>query len=64
MASLGSHLLLMAVLLCYWMIPMPLVVRWGVDNPSLLRMTFIACLYVIGLTLMMGADYQKYKTLK
>jgi len=64
MASFGSHLLLTAVLVCYWMIPMPLVLRWGIVNPSLSRIIFIVSLYVIGLILMMGADYQKYKTLK
>lgn len=64
MASLGSHLVLTAVLFCYWMIPVPLAIGWGIINPSLLRMVFIVGLYMLGLTLMMGADYQKYKILK
>jgi hypothetical protein len=63
-ASLGSHLVLTIVLLFYWMIPMPLALGWGINSPSILRVTTITFFYVLGLVLMMGSDYQKYKTLK
>ena len=63
-ASLGSHLVLTIVLLCYWMIPVSLAMGLGINNPSVLRISSIIGLYVVGLVLMMGSDYQKYKTLK
>lgn len=61
--SFGSHLLLLAVLSAYWMIPVPLVLGYGIDNPSLARIVALLVLYLTGVTLMIGSDYQKNTTL-
>ena len=34
-AAVGSHLVLIVVLVGYWCIPVPLVMRYGMVNPSL-----------------------------
>ena len=34
-AAVGSHLVLIVVLMAYWCIPVPLVMRYGMVNPSL-----------------------------
>ena len=48
----------------YWMIPLPLAAGYGVTNPSVERIGMLVGMYVGGLVLMMGADYQKYRRLK
>ena len=63
-ASIGSHLILFVLLFGYWCIPVPLAVRAGLVDPSTNRMISIIVMYVVGLILMMGSDYQKYRTLK
>lgn len=61
--SMGSHVLLFILLTLYWMIPVPLAAGYGISNPSTTRITFLICLYLIGMILMMGSDYQKTTTL-
>lgn len=63
-ATIGSHFALLVLLSAYWLIPLPMVLGYGVKNPSILRMISIIVMYLIGLTLMMGSDYQKWHTLK
>lgn len=63
-ASLASQGLLLLVLLAYWMIPVPLAAGYGITHPSPARVALLAGMYLIGLILMMGADYQKTTTLK
>lgn len=62
--SVGSHLVLFALLTAYWMIPVPLAMGYGVSSPSFLRIVALLVLYLSGIILMMGSDYQKYKTLQ
>ena len=64
MGSLGSHLVLVVLLMGYWCIPVPLAMRYGLVNPSRGRMVSIVCMYLVGLLLMMGSDYQKYRILR
>jgi hypothetical protein len=63
-ASVGSQCLLCFILLAYWMIPVPLAAGYGISSPSPVRLAFLITLYLCGLLLMMGADYQKSITLK
>ena len=63
-ATIGSHLLLSVLLGSYWAIPLPLVLGYGISSPSLLLSMLVVTLYVIGLILMLGSDYQKYQILK
>lgn len=63
-ASLGSQFLLSFVLLAYWSIPVPLAAGYGITHPSPARVAFLTGMYIVGLILMMGADYQKTTTLK
>jgi hypothetical protein len=58
-ASIGSQCVLFILLLSYWMIPLPLAAGFGITSPSPARTIFLVVLYVCGLILMMGADYQK-----
>jgi hypothetical protein len=62
-ASLGSNVALVVFLLCYWMISVPLAAGYGVSDPSPARMVFLVVIYLVGLVLMMGSDYQKTTTL-
>lgn len=59
-ATIGSHLALTVLLSSYWLIPVPLAQGYGLKNPSKLLMTSIIVMYLVGLTLMMGSDYQKW----
>lgn len=63
-ASVGSQCLLFFILIVYWMIPLPLAAGYGISNPSPYRVIFLVVLYLCGLLLMMGSDYQKSITLK
>jgi protein-S-isoprenylcysteine O-methyltransferase Ste14 len=63
-AALGSHLMLATLLIGYWMIPVPLMLGYGLRDPSFSLLALIVVIYVIGLTLMVGSDYQKNTTLK
>jgi hypothetical protein len=63
-ASIGSNILAFAFLSLYWLIPVPLAAGYGVTEPSNARIVFLVGLYVSGLVLMLGSDYQKDATLK
>ena len=63
-ATFTSHFVLCLLLLAYWCIPIPLVIRYGLGNPSTSRVISILLLYFIGLFMMLGSDYQKNQTLK
>jgi purine-cytosine permease-like protein len=58
-ASVGSHLILFFLLISYWMIPIPLAAGYGLTHPSPARVVFLVVLYLTGVFLMMGSDYQK-----
>lgn len=62
--SIGSQLVLFVLLALYWMIPVPLAAGYGITNPSTARIAFLIGIYLIGMVLMMGADYQKTTTLR
>ena len=64
MAKLGSCIGSFLFLTLYWMIPVPLVVGYGINEPSKERIIFLVALYLSGLVLMLGSDYQKYYALK
>ena len=64
MASLGSLLGTFLFLTLYWFIPIPLAAGLGISHPSTARIAFLLGLYVSGLVLMLGSDYQKYRALK
>jgi hypothetical protein len=61
--TLGSNIIITTFLFLYWMIPLPLAVGVGITNPSLLRIILVVSLYLFGLYLMLGSDYQKTTTL-
>jgi hypothetical protein len=61
--TLGSNLILTTFLFLYWLIPLPLAVGSGVSNPPLIRIILVVSLYIFGLYLMLGSDYQKTTTL-
>jgi protein-S-isoprenylcysteine O-methyltransferase Ste14 len=61
--TFGSNLIFAIFLLVYWMIPLPLAMGAGISNPSLLRIILVVSLYIFGLILMLGSDYQKTTTL-
>jgi hypothetical protein len=63
-ASIGSHLVLFALLAAYWSIPVPLAMGYGISYPSFFRIAALLLLYLSGVILMMGSDYQKYKALQ
>lgn len=63
-ASIGSLILTFSFLTLYWLIPLPLAAGLGVTNPSQLRIIFLIVLYISGLILMLGSDYQKFYALK
>jgi protein-S-isoprenylcysteine O-methyltransferase Ste14 len=52
------------LLLMYWMIPVTIASGLGIQEPSSRRIQFCIAIYVIGLILMLGSDYQKTTTLK
>ena len=62
--ALGSHLILLILLSGYWVIPIPLALTLSVLYPDNLRVAVIVLIYLTGLILMMGSDYQKYHALK
>ena len=62
--SIGSQCVLFVLLSSYWMIPLPLAAGYGITKPSLGRAIFLVILYVTGVILMMGSDYQKASTLR
>jgi hypothetical protein len=62
--SIGSQCALFLLLCSYWMIPLPLAAGYGISNPSMNRTIFLVILYLSGVILMMGADYQKTVTLR
>jgi hypothetical protein len=64
MGTVCSHVLLFTLLVFYWMIPIPLAMSLGNQNPSILSMCLYVVVYLTGLVLMMGSDYQKYHSLK
>lgn len=63
-ATLLSTIMVTLFLTLYWSIAVPLAAGYGVTNPSTARIIFIVSLYIAGLILMMGSDYQKYVALK
>lgn len=63
-ASLGSSILSFLFLTLYWFIPVPLAAGLGISEPSTARVCFLILLYIGGLVLMLGSDYQKYHALK
>lgn len=63
-AKLGSCISGFLFLTLYWMIPVPLAVGYGISEPSTPRIVFLVVLYLSGVVLMMGSDYQKYYALK
>ena len=63
-ATLGSHILLCVLLFGYWCIPVPLAMGYGTVNPSIGWIVSLVVMYLTGLVLMLGSDYQKYCTLK
>jgi hypothetical protein len=62
-ASLGSLMAIVSLLWLYWMIPITIALGRGIQNPSSSRTLFCITLYLLGLLLMMGSDYQKNSTL-
>lgn len=63
-SSLGSNLVCFVFLCGYWLIPLPLAAGYGISEPSKQRIAALVIMYILGLVLMMGADYQKTTTLK
>ena len=61
---IGSSILAFLFLVFYWLIPVPLAAGYGINEPSFARIVFLVSMYVSGLILMMGSDYQKYHALK
>lgn len=62
-ATFLSLTILTTFLTGYWCISLPLAAGYGIQSPSTNRIIFLIALYILGLILMMGADYQKTKTL-
>jgi hypothetical protein len=63
-SSIGSNILGFVFLTGYWLIPLPLAAGFGISEPSTGRIVAIVGTYLLGLVLMMGADYQKTTKLK
>jgi hypothetical protein len=63
-SSLGSLVLIFLFLTLYWLIPVPLAAGLGVSEPSTARIILLIVMYIGGLILMLGSDYQKYVALK
>jgi len=63
-ASICSQVGLFILLSSYWTIPLPLAAGLGIDNPSQSRIICLVVMYITGVILMMGADYQKTTTLR
>ena len=63
-ARIGSCITAFLFLTLYWLIPLPMAAGYGINNPSTARIIFLVCLYITGLVLMLGSDYQKYQALK
>ena len=62
--TLGSLILIFLFLTLYWLIPVPLAAGLGVSEPSTARIILLIVMYISGLILMLGSDYQKYVALK
>lgn len=62
-ASLTSTLILVIVLSMYWVIPVTIASGNGIQEPSKTRAYLCIILYISGVILMMGSDYQKTATL-
>lgn len=62
--SIVSQFVLFLLLLCYWMIPLPLAAGYGITHPSRERSILLVLCYLLGLVLMMGSDYQKNTILR
>jgi len=63
-SSIGSLILIFSFLTLYWLIPVPLAAGLGVTEPSTARIILLIVMYISGLILMLGSDYQKYQALK
>ena len=63
-ARIGSSFLAFLFLTLYWLIPVPLAAGYGINEPSFARIVFLVSIYVTGLVLMLGSDYQKYLALQ
>ena len=63
-ATVGSLILTFLFLTLYWLIPLPLAAGLGVTEPSTARIILLVGMYITGLVLMLGSDYQKYIALK
>ena len=63
-ARVGSSLLAFLFLTLYWLIPVPMAAGYGINEPSFARIVFLISIYVTGLILMLGSDYQKYHALQ
>jgi len=64
MASVGSNLICFIFLVGYWLIPVPLALGLGINEPAQSRIQMLVVLYLVGLFLMLGSDYQKTSTLR
>jgi hypothetical protein len=62
-ASVGSLLVATLLLSMYWIIPISIAGGSGIQSPSTFRILTMLGLYLGGLILMMGSDYQKAYTL-
>jgi hypothetical protein len=62
--SIASNIGLFIFLACYWTIPIPLAAGYGITHPSLERIIAVILMFIMGLTLMLGSDYQKAIRLK
>jgi hypothetical protein len=46
------------------MIPLPLAAGYGVTHPSKSRIIALVAMYIVGVVLMLGSDYQKNTILR
>ena len=60
-SAVGSHIILILILMAYSCIPLPLAMGFGYKKISTVRMVSIGLVYLTGMVLMMVGDYQKYK---
>lgn len=62
--SIGASVNCFLFLTLYWTISIPLAAGLGISEPSLARVVLLVVLYLGGLVLMLGSDYQKSEILK
>ena len=62
--TIGSSILVCVFLIIYWSISLPLALGLSNNSPSIERMIYCSVIYIVGVALMLGADYQKTKTLE